>query len=326
VNESIFAATPLTGFAARWLTFAGVFLAFGSVVFRIAVLGRAALQRETAMSLARRAAACGGVGAGAVLLGALARLYFQTAEMRFPGDPLLPVATNLLAHTSWGWLWLAQVVLAILLAGVLHLVARAESTLLWRIAAVLALGLTITPALTSHAMSGHTVSRYITLPADMLHLLGASAWLGTLAVMFIALWRQRAAGGASHASRAPDTSHASDSGAPALAALLVYFSPLALFGAAAVVASGVVASYAHLGSVDNLLRSTYGRLLLVKVAVVLTVVAFGWRNWKRMTPRLNELGDRAMLRSVAGEVLLAMLVLAVTAALVITPPPTGMAG
>lgn len=111
-----------------------------------------------------------------------------------------------------------------------------------------------------------------------------------------------------------------------LAPLLVYFSPLALFGAAAVVASGVVASYAHVGSVGNLFSSAYGRLLLVKLAVVLTVVAFGWRNWKRMTPRLRELGDRAMLRSVAGEVLLAILVLAVTAVLVITPPPTGMAG
>ncbi len=320
MNESIFAAAPLTGFAARWLTFAGVFLAFGGVVFRIAVAGRAAMPRDSASILARRAAACGGVGAAAVLLGAVARLYFQTAEMRFPGDPWLPVATNLVAHTSWGWLWLAQVLLAILVATVLHFVARSESATLWRVAAVLALCLTVTPALTSHAMSGHSVSHYITVPADMLHLLGASAWLGTLAVMFIVLWLQRAGADASHPA-------AADGGdAPSLAALLVYFSPLALFGAAAVVASGLVASFAHLGGPGNLLSSTYGRLLLVKVAVVLAVVAFGWRNWKRMTPRLHELGDRAMLRSMAGEVLLAMLVLAVTAALVITPPPTGMAG
>ncbi len=320
MNESIFAAAPLAGFVARWLTFAGVFLAFGSAVFRIAVVGRAAMPRDTVHSLARRAATCGGVGAAAVVIGALARLYFQTAEMRFPGDPWLPVATNLLTNTSWGGLWLAQVVLAILVASVLHFVARNDSTLLWRVVAALALCLTVTPALTSHAMSGHSVSHYITVPADMLHLIGASAWLGTMTVMFIALRREQAT------VTAPASSTASDAGRSVLAPLLVYFSPLALFGAAAVVASGVVASYAHVGGVGNLFSSAYGRLLLVKLAVVLTVVAFGWRNWKRMTPRLRELGDRAMLRSVAGEVLLAILVLAVTAVLVITPPPTGMAG
>jgi len=323
MNESIFAPAPLVGFAARWLTFAGVLLALGCVVFRIAVVGRAALARDHALRLGRHAAACGAIGALAVAIGALARLYFQTAEMRFPDDPWLPIAAKLVGQTSWGWLWLAQMGLALIVAIVLRRAARERgSAALWRAAALLAVGLTVTPSLTSHAMSGHVVSHFITLPADMLHLLGAGTWLGTLAVMIVAVWGGRAASDATDRIDASRGAGASDR-TPVVGALLVHFSPLALLGAAAVVASGIVSSYAHLGGVGNLVRTTYGRLLLLKVVVVLSVVAFGWRNWKRMTPRLKELGDRAMLRSAAGEVVLAMLVLAVTAALVITPPPTG---
>ena len=63
------------------------------------------------------------------------------------------------------------------------------------------------------------------------------------------------------------------------------------------------------------------RLLVLKVVGVLAVAGLGWRNWKRLTPRLDELGSKPLHRSTAGELALAALVLAITSALVITPPP-----
>jgi putative copper export protein len=59
--------------------------------------------------------------------------------------------------------------------------------------------------------------------------------------------------------------------------------------------------------------------------VVLAVAAFGWWNWRRVTPRLARAGagTDVLRRSMVRELILAAVVLAVTAALVITiPPPT----
>ena len=108
-----------------------------------------------------------------------------------------------------------------------------------------------------------------------------------------------------------------------VAALLTRFSPIALFGAAFVVTSGAISSLAHVERISALTVTTYGRLLTVKVCVVAAVVLLGWRNWKRLTPRLEAAGPSELRRSIAMELLVSALVLAITAALAVTPTAHG---
>ncbi|HEY4133348.1 MAG TPA: CopD family protein [Gemmatimonadaceae bacterium] len=303
MNDAAFSAVSIVGFFARWLTFAGVIVTFGAVVFRFAVVGRALVSSDVAKSLNIRAARCAALAVLLILPGALARLYFQTAEMRFPDDPWLPLAGTLLTQSSWGYLWMGQVALSVIVAIMMQRASRDDSSSVWRALSVLSFALLVTPSLASHAMSAH-MSRWLTLPADMLHLTGVSVWIGTLIVMFVASGRI-----------------STTTVTRTIAALLVPFSPLALAGAATVVASGVVSSYAHLGGFGELTRTTYGRLLLAKVALLLCVAGMGWRNWKRMTPQLDAQGSAPLRRSIVTELAFAVLVLLVTSALVITPPP-----
>jgi putative copper export protein len=78
---------------------------------------------------------------------------------------------------------------------------------------------------------------------------------------------------------------------------------------------------AHVNRTAALLGSPYGRVLVLKVATVAVVALLGWRNWKVLTPRLEVAGVDALRTSIVLELSAALLVLALTAALVITPPP-----
>jgi copper transport protein len=85
--------------------------------------------------------------------------------------------------------------------------------------------------------------------------------------------------------------------------------------------TGLVASVVHLESVAALWEQRYGRLLVLKLAGVGAVLALGFLNWRRITPRLDrEDGQRAMRRAASLELLIANLVLAVTAILTRTAP------
>ena len=85
--------------------------------------------------------------------------------------------------------------------------------------------------------------------------------------------------------------------------------------------SGVVSSLAHIQTVNGLISSQYGLTLLAKLASVLVIALFGWRNWKRITPGVLAAGSGPMRRGMAAELLTTTVVLLLTAALVVTEPP-----
>jgi putative copper export protein len=97
---------------------------------------------------------------------------------------------------------------------------------------------------------------------------------------------------------------------------------VALPGAALLLLSGVIATALKLTDVRDLWTETWGRYVLVKTALVVPVVALGAVNWRRLGPRLA-LADSvpALRRSLIIELLLAVLVLLITAVLVVTPLP-----
>jgi copper transport protein len=292
------------GFVARWATLAAILAVGGAATFRMIVLRRAALARDAFMRASRRAADVGLIAAIVLVPAAFVRLALQTAAMRFPDDPWVGVATQLVVSTEWGTIWLMQIAAAILLI-VAFACARRGSAFAWWAVAIFAVMLLVTPTLSSHAMSAEG-RRWLSVPADVLHVGGASVWLGTLGVMFATA---NIAGG--------DESREGEY----VASLLPAFSPLALIGATLVASSGVVSSLVHFDHPLSALGSRYGQVLGVKLAAVLVVVILGWRNWKRLTPALRASGSAPIWRGMRAELIATAVVLLLTAALIVTPPP-----
>jgi copper transport protein len=141
-----------------------------------------------------------------------------------------------------------------------------------------------------------------------MHILGAGIWLGTLGVLAIAalpLLRREAR-------------------LPALARIVRGFSIYGRIGVALVVISGTIAALVYAGSIELLLAATWGRLLLVKLAGMLGVMALGWYNWRVVTPALDTTDPAARTRlrvAIRLELLLALAMLAITTMLVVSPLP-----
>jgi putative copper export protein len=142
------------------------------------------------------------------------------------------------------------------------------------------------------------------------HLLGGGVWLGTLAAASIALR-------ASAASSTPEHTQARMRND-----VLRHFSPVAFTGSGAIVLTGLVAAWWYVGSVTNLVSTTYGRLLLVKLFLVADVAACGFLNWRHFkSPRREEERSRQPKALIAAEIVLAACVVVVTAVLTETEHP-----
>lgn len=296
--------------AIRWLTFAALAVAIGAVAFRFLVLERVRTGAPVAAALVAPAAErAAGVARGALvflILAAGARLLAQLSALGVGAEDAEMVQV-LVTGTLWGWSWLLQVIAAAVGIAAFH-AARRSRPGAWYVATGVALALAITPALAGHAAAVETLTPVAVL-ADTLHLLAMAAWLGTL-LFVIGV-------GMPEAARAdPDTAPS------AIAAMIGVFSPMALVAAGLVVMTGVVAAAFQLGSLPALWSSSYGRTLLLKVAIVLAVLGAGAYNWRRQKPRLAAAtGAEALRRSATVELLAGTVVLLITAILVATPTP-----
>ncbi|MEV6368179.1 copper resistance protein CopC [Micromonospora musae] len=181
------------------------------------------------------------------------------------------------------------------------------------VAAVGAVALPLTWTLTDHAQTG--VQTWLAVPATSLHLLAMALWLGgliTLAACVLIPAGRR------------ETSQAIT-----LAPALPRFSGLAQVCFAVIAATGVYLSWRQVGTWAALGATDFGRLLLVKLAVVLVVVglAAGARRFVRRRGRepfgldaTPAIAVRRLRRSVVGEILLGVAVVSITAVLVNTVP------
>ncbi|GAA1509003.1 copper resistance CopC/CopD family protein [Nocardioides humi] len=167
-------------------------------------------------------------------------------------------------------------------------------------------------AVWSPALVGHTRAYEPTtllVVTDALHLTAGAVWLGGLAGLALTL--------PSVAGRPKDA-----------ARLLARFSTVAAGLLAALALSGVLMGWRIVGSWARLVEETYGRLLLVKVALVLVVVAIAAFNRFRLVPRVAQDGghDRRrrasglVRRTVLAEAALLVAVLGVTGFLTQKPP------
>ena len=309
-GEGFDAGSPLFA-AVRWLGFVATLGLVGVLGFGL-VVRPAAARRAGALSTlaeaARRLPALGIAFGVALLIAAGLRLLAQSAAMHGTEEALDPwLVWTMMSQTRWGIAWLLQLGAAVL-AVFGFAVLRRRRAAGWTLALTSAVVAALSASLSGHAAAvpGATV---LAVASDSLHVLAAGGWLGTLLVLV--------AVGIPTALRAAPTERGH-----AVAAMVNAFSPLALACAAGVAITGVVGAWLHVGGLDALATSTYGRTLLLKLGVLSLVVATGAYNWRRVRPTVTEeRGALRLQRSAWAELAVAVVVLAVTAVLVATPTP-----
>ncbi len=316
----------------RWLQFIGLLIAIGAVSFRFFVLGAlrpAATDASSGVTqliavAERRAADLGRIATGFLAITLLLRLGAQSYAMHGAADAFdMRLVMQMVQRTKWGWGWLVQLS-GIALAGAGYQRARRTGMLeasdpqemrdrafWWRVAAVGAALAAISPALAGHAASAPRF-RALVIMADWVHVIAASSWLGTLAVLL-------AAGLTTASQRGEDVS------GQFVRSLVNAFSPVALVSAGLAAVTGIFAAWIHVGTIPNLWGTQYGITLLVKLGILAMAAMTGFYNWRYVQPQLGTNAATARLKqSATVEVTVALLVLLVTAILVASPTSMDM--
>ena len=304
----------VVGLLARWLHLTSSVLLVGGATL---LLLAGPTDRPTARRWESWTLAAGGVLVLVALVTALVTVAAQTAVLESrAGAALEPVAlSRLLTQTQGGIVWLVRGGLLILLGAFLALRAEIRDRADWRAArgqiallGTLALGLV---AGASHAAAAEPGTA-AAIAADVVHLAAAGVWIGGLPALAVLLWLAGRAAGADARPYA------------VLAARR--FSRTALALVSALVLSGLWSTWVQVGSVAGLLGTRHGRLLLVKLLAFAAMLVLAALN-RRLMPALA--GDaatvgrpamRRLSRFVAAEAALALFVLAVVAAMTVTPP------
>ena len=179
------------------------------------------------------------------------------------GDIIRPSLITGVLRTQFGELAVVRLGLLAVFIGVLRGIEDRASRgpLRWRwvlpFNAVLGLALVLTVSLAGHASTGADPTWGLVL--DVLHLSAASVWTGGLALLAVVLIR-------------PDASRGqTDDPGRITRAVSAY----ALAAVVVVVVTGTLQSMRQVGSVYAFVNTTYGRTLLVKIAIVVVLIALG---------------------------------------------------
>ena len=141
---------------------------------------------------------------------------------------------------------------------------------------------------------------------DVVHIAAASTWVGGLAFMILALLL-------SGPDRWPLASRA-----------VPRFSILAVISVVTLIVAGTLRGYQEVRAFHGLWDTTYGQLLLAKIALVLPLLALGAYNNRFAVPRLKKVASvveqRRFLRAAGTELAIMAVIVGVTAVLVTEPP------
>jgi copper transport protein len=306
--------------AVRWLNLLLTAVALGGLPFgllvwrpamRIAQRGGADLEMaDDAMAGTIRRFIL--IGGGLLLLSAI--LFLLTQAAAAADVPLVqaigaPVVQLLGSRT--GQLLLARIILIVLIGAIAWRLPPAGRGAAWPWWLALALGggVILSFSLNAHgAAEAQGAALAVTL--DWLHVTAMVAWLGGLIPLLIAIRAAR---------RTPDQ-------ALPLAILIPRFSRLALPCVVTLALTGLYSYLLHIGSLDLLAATTYGRALLIKVGLFALLFLLGALNLGILSPQLRASGNqlaRAFGRSVRIELVLgALLLLAVGAMTSVAPSKT----
>lgn len=208
-----------------------------------------------------------------------------------PGDLTLRLMWSLFNDASLGRAIIVQAVGAAVVA-----VATRWTLSTRALAVVLGIALaTLAPiTLTGHAASagGHSLAT----TSLLLHVMGVTLWVGGLAgLAWIAMRRSKRQ-----------------------EAAIERFSSLATWAFVLVGISGVVNAGVRLGSLDQLWGSDYGRLVVLKTALLIALGGFGWAQRRRIVEK-----GAGFVRLAVGELIVMTAAIGLGVALSRTPTPVG---
>ena len=265
---------------ARAIHFAATMLVAGVVLFAVFVAAPAwrgaagnsgvAIKVRTRLAvIAWTSLALAAISGAAWLVLTAAAMSDRPAAQIF-GDGVL---WTVLSQTTFGRDWLVRFVLACALAATLPaLLSPQGHKTRWLEAAATILAAAFAGALawSGHAAGGLGGEAIFHPAADVLHLIAAAAWVGALLPLIVLF----AAAGADDASLAIART------------ATARFSILGIVSVGTLLVTGIVNTYYLAGSVPALLHTDYGRLLLIKIALFLAMVAIAAVNRLRLTPKL----------------------------------------
>jgi copper transport protein len=291
--------------ASRWLVLLGLAVVIAAWPLWLLIV-RPAVGESSGLSelLAKRVRTLAFIALAFTLVANLIALMVQGATLT--GGSLAERVWNTLTDTRYGELWIFRIALLAAMGLALTLVSwqrplnqRARTALVLGVTLVLPLPL----SLNSHAAAvgeGRTAA----IAFDYVHALAASIWFGGLIVLLGVLLRSL--GGESETGRRG-----------VLAMVLPRFSGMALVCWGMLVITGVYASWLHVGSLEALRETPYGRSLSLKIALLAVVLVIAAFNLLFITRRLLSSrpsnGDGRWMRrlsyAVSAEVVLTIIVL-----------------
>ncbi len=285
-HRSVTLATPVT----RFLAYAGLTFTAGPVLF-LALLWPRRRDRGGATKLAY-------AGLGLIGLATLGALWTQAPAST--GAPLWDVSPTELGQvlsSSYGLILLARLALLAVIAGLLPPILRGAGG---RGRALALIGLALA-GMTTWPLTGHAAAAPLSgviVAADVVHIAAMAAWLGGLVTLSVFLLRR--------------------TDPRVLGVVLPVWSRWAALAVVWLVAGGVVQAVVQVGSIPALWETSYGRLLLAKVAVLAATLGAAFFARRFVVRKLAGIGR--LRRMVALEVVATAVVLGLSAVLVQVNP------
>jgi putative copper resistance protein D len=254
----------------RAIHFAASSIVAGSLIFRLAVVGPS-LASPAAVAVRKQSHRIAAAGLAVAVASGAIWVLLQAASMSglpFGEAMTADVLSTVVTGTQFGLAQDARLALAIVLAGCLthdHL-----ASVRW-LGLMSALGLIAAIAWTGHAGAGDGAMGTLHLAADVLHLIGAGAWIGglvSLTLLFSAVRRD----GSTSMFLARDATQR--------------FSTLGIVCVGTLILSGIVNTWILVGSLHALFFSEYGRLLMLKIGLFAVMLVFAAVNRFWLMPRL----------------------------------------
>jgi putative copper export protein/mono/diheme cytochrome c family protein len=250
----------------------------------------------------------------ALFASALFGLWLQTAAVSASADG--DAVVTLLKETQYGQVWSARMVNLFLLPAVFFFAKRRGSNATaWATAGfLLSAALLLSLALVGHSAAAEGGALIIQILVDALHLLATGIWLGGLVPLALSL-RQ--------------LNRKADSAALAVAgAVTRRFSALALGCVVIVIVTGAYNAWTLVGGFAPLFGTPYGKLLLLKVSLLLPLLVVAAVNLLRLKSQLaNVISSedalatlRKLKHNVMTEALLGAAILLVVGYMGVTPP------
>jgi len=291
--------------AVRWAELVSVITMIGAIIFRLVVLPGAEWSNELTVDAGERARRLAQAALTLFIIATLMRVVAESELIPSDVGGRMSAVISVVRDTRWGRGWAVGAAGAIVvLIGLV--VARAKQAG-WMIAAIGIVAVCTGDALTGH--SGASNHLPLAVATDITHYLGAGGWIGGLVAVVL--------------SGLPSLRIIPDADRPRAGSQLVRaYHGAAIECVALVLISALVASWLRLSSIGQLRTTPYGGLLFLKIVLVCVVLLVGLYHWRRVVaPEWDADTKFRFQRTVAIELVVAAIVLAVTAALVATPLP-----